>query len=116
MTVVDTYMTALMLLGKCSLRLYLNVDDVIVISSYAVQTSVSERDDIDWELWISLEISLLFLTLIDTTLFLLIGQRRGTNFAAVRRICRFCVSTIWRDTNEFSLWLVKWQRMMGLLL
>jgi hypothetical protein len=115
-TVVDPYMTALMLLGKYSLRLFLNVDDVIVISCHAVQTSVSERDGTHWELWISLEISLVFLTLIGTLLFLLISQRRGTNFAAIRLICRFCVCTIWRDANDISLWLFKLQRVMCLLL
>jgi len=53
-------MTAVMFLGKCSLPL-LNVDDLILSPLIPVLNLVSERDDIHWELWISLELSPLFL-------------------------------------------------------
>lgn len=54
-------MTAVMSLGKCSLPLLLNVDELILSPLIPVLTSVSERGDIQWELWISLELFSLFL-------------------------------------------------------
>jgi len=54
-------LTAVMLLGKCSRPLLLHVDELIFSPLIPVPTSVSGRDDIQWELWISLDLSPVFL-------------------------------------------------------